>query len=159
MNKFFAILGLSLIASTAGATSQESEPVVWKGTTYYPLSGPGMPWNSSPNTPRRLFDEDSTSNYKGYHATWEVKDGVLYLTSFEAKEHGKKVGLSQIFPGKTPPIKAEWFSNSIDLPQGGPIGRDSDDRPVYARELLLHFTKGKLVKTEEKAADSSRTVR
>ena len=159
MNKFLVILGLLLIASTAAATSQESEPVIWKGTTYYPLLGPGMPWSSLPETQRRHFDMDSTANHKGYHATWEIKDSVLYLASFEAMQHGKKVSLDEIFPGRKPPIKAEWFSNFIILPQGKTLGRDLDDRPVYAKELLLHFMNGKLMKTEEKTGESSRVTR
>ncbi len=158
MNKLL-VLGFLMIVSTAAATQQESEPVKWKGETYYPLFGPGMPWNSSPNTPRRHFDLDSTANYKGYHATWEIKDGVLYLDSFEAREHGKRVGIRQIFPGRKPPIKADWYSESIDLPQGKSIGTDLDFKPVYAKELWLHFKDGKLIRTEMKAGDARQVMR
>ena len=38
-------------------------------------------------------------------------------------EEGKAapVGFEKVFPGKTKPLKAEWFTGTLRIPQGKPI--------------------------------------
>ena len=102
MSRFFVILGFLLIASTAAATPQESEPVLWNGTIYYPLAGPGMPWNSSPRDGRRPPSCDQRrrprSKVTPARASWTFGPSRLYSETGPGREASavSEVGRSRV---------------------------------------------------------------
>ena len=60
---------------------------------------------------------------RGYRATWEVRDGALYLVKLDVDPcgAGKNVPLSLIFPTATGPVKATWYSGELRT-QPGRVG-------------------------------------
>lgn len=61
-------------------------------------------WEKAPE-----FDVETTSNWAGYTARWEIKDGKLWLTAFSAKLKGKVVEPKDLFHAELP-IHATWVN-------------------------------------------------
>ena len=61
-------------------------------------------WEKAPE-----FDVQSTSNWAGYTAKWEIKDSKLWLTAFSAKLKGKVVEPKDVFHAELP-IHATWVN-------------------------------------------------
>ena len=157
MNLVITILGLLFLTASAHATRQITDPLEWKGETVYPASGPTI-WDAFPEKQKPKFDMDSTANWKGYGAKWGIKEDTLFLTSLDGRIGGKEVEISDLFPGKKPPIPATWFSGTIIIPRGKEIGLlKRKARYVYTKETHLTVKKGKLVKVEEKIFDPKKT--
>jgi hypothetical protein len=76
------------------------------------------PLNSFLGTNGPRFDVESTGNYKGYFAKWEIKESRLYLTSFNAKTNGQSFPVSVLFPNKKLSIEALWYSGTIHVVEG-----------------------------------------
>lgn len=137
--------------ATARATGQELDAVRFEGQRHFMLEVPlaGLLWER-PDVPD--FDWPRTSNWKGYTAAWEVKDGGLYLASFEAKANGKDYPVEALFPGRKLPILADWYTGRIRIPIGEPTEygpRGGIYGAVYPRVVVLHLVKGKVVRSEE----------
>lgn len=157
----FSILALLLVTNSAHATRQRSDPLLWRGETVYPELGPSI-WGAFPGNEKIIqnpkFDFESTGNYNGYRAKWEIKDDALFLVFLEGKIDGKSVGIGDLFPGKNSPISAVWFSGTLIIPRGKEIGlMKGEARYVYTKEMHLTIEKGKVVKTEEKTFDLKTT--
>jgi hypothetical protein len=96
------------------------------------------------------FEWRTTSNYKGYIAGWEVKDGSLLLVAFEAQRDGKPVPVESFLPGKKLPLPADWYTGPVRIPVGKPKGAGGGYwGATFERVIVLHVEKGKVVKTEE----------
>jgi hypothetical protein len=110
--------------------------------------------------PRPEFVSPHTANWRGYVATWEIKDGLFYLIGLEAwltvviSEMGRRrrvreVGLSDVFPDLEQPILATWFTGKLHVPQGEMLfyihmGYES----LYERTLVLTVEQGRVVAEE-----------
>ena len=88
--RFASILALLFVAQSAHATRQSSDPLIWKGETVYPERGPSI-WKAFPDKQEPKFDMDTTANWKGYRAKWEIKDDLLLLISLEGRIDGNSV--------------------------------------------------------------------
>jgi hypothetical protein len=91
------------------------------------------------------FDISSTANYKGYTATWEVKDLRLSLATFHAKTNGQPYSVSFLFPGRKLPVHADWYSGLIHI-----IGGRKSLVPggyTYERVTELQVTNGVIIAT------------
>ncbi len=86
-------------------TDQEMEIVVIDGSEFQFLDWHlNSFWEKAPE-----FDVQSTSNWAGYTAKWEIKDGKLWLTAFSAKLKGKVVEPKDVFHAELP-IHATWVN-------------------------------------------------
>jgi hypothetical protein len=96
-----------------------------------------------PKVPR--FDIPSTSNYKGYTASWDVKDSRLYLATFHATTNRQPYSISLLFPGRNLPIHAEWYSGTVHIISS----RETlaQGRYTYERVTALQVTNGVVVAT------------
>ncbi|MCD6048730.1 MAG: hypothetical protein K0Q55_133 [Verrucomicrobia bacterium] len=151
------ILGLSVVMSSLHATNQIIDPIVWKGETFYPMPGPSI-LGAFPEKEKPQFEVASTSNWKGYEAEWEIKDNTLLLLSLKGRVKGKHKEITELLPGKKPPIPATWYSGTLILPRGKEIGiLKKESRFVHEKETHLTFEKGRLVKTEDKTFDPKKT--
>jgi len=120
----FATLSLSLLVF---ATAQEGDVLLLDGKEYVIHTNPLEPFLAK--NPGKLPKSNviiSTSNWRGYFATWEVKNDQLLLKDIRilvAKEGGLRSGterrsvLSQVFPGRSD-IFADWFTGNIIIPDG-----------------------------------------
>jgi hypothetical protein len=139
-----------LLGLQVHATDQIIDPLDWKGETFYPRLGPSI-LEAFPEKEKPQFEVRSTGNWKGYEAEWEIKDNTLFLISLKGSIKGKHKDITELLPGKKPPIPATWYTGTLILPRGKEIGiHRKESRFVYEKETHLTFEKGKLVKTEEK---------
>jgi len=88
------------------------------------------------------FDFVSTANWKGYEATWLIKDSKLMLYEIMGKKDGKKVRNEDIFPGKSFPLLADWYTGRIHLRVGGYNQRQE----AYEAVIVCHIEKGHVKK-------------
>lgn len=64
------------------------------------------------------FQLQSTSNWSGYVAKWEISRRRLFLLSVRGTVDGKDLKNSELLPGKRFPVFATWFTGRIQLPIG-----------------------------------------
>jgi len=87
----------------------------------------------------------SSSLWRGYRASWEIADERLYLIGLvDCVDHPFDPGI--VFPGRSLPIAADWFSGRLALGQGEALtyfhmgwGHE------YETMLRLYFERGRLV--------------
>jgi [ribosomal protein S18]-alanine N-acetyltransferase len=154
------------LPATARATGQISDRVRFNGVDGFLVEGPlgDLLWQLA-DPPE--FESTSTANWKGYVAAWEIKDGVLYLTSFEGQVKGKMVGPEVILSGRPLPVRADWFTGRLRIVLGEVVNRPR--RPslydlIFERGVELHLIKGRVVRSEEfknyriKSPDEERAI-
>lgn len=136
------VLTSSVGAGDAHATAQELDLVVIDGKKFYFVETPMMEfWIKTRQVP--MFDPVSSSNWKAYTATWEIRDGKLFLTSFTAHLKGKPFDVQRML-GAPLPVEAKWLSgplHAVDNVTFESVRRYSED----ARRL--YFLDGVLQKT------------
>ena len=74
---------------------------------------------------RPRFFRASTACWRGYIATWEIRDGKLYLNELDGElERGRKnvklvpADLKTVLPQFEPPIMATWVNDELRCPEG-----------------------------------------
>jgi hypothetical protein len=110
---------------------------------------------------RPSFAPTSTANWRGYVASWEIRDNRMYLSGIKAElcdrggpqgwrcDKRQPVGLKELFPGgKGEKVFAEWFSGTLRVPLGAQMeyvhmGYES----VYEFDLLIVVEKGMVKST------------
>jgi hypothetical protein len=139
-----------LLASPAWPTAQIPERIVYEGTEGFLFTEPLESYFTRDN-PRPEFVAPHTACWRGYVGAWEIKEGTLYLSDIKAwmrNEEGKAapVGFEQIFPGKTKPLKADWFTGTLRIPQGKPIHYvHMGYQTIYEYDVFLRIQAGKVV--------------
>jgi hypothetical protein len=141
---FLITLAVLAVAFPTFGTEQARDIVTFAGQHDSILEHPLNEFLSRlPAIPR--FDIPSTADYKGYTATWEVKDSRLYLATFHATTNRQPYSISSLFPGQKVPIQAEWYSGTVH------IISDSETltqgRYVYERITVLQVTNGVVIAT------------
>jgi hypothetical protein len=138
-------------AATVRGTGQERDVVRFEGKDEIMMERPFGGLLVPSLTGDDEFDWQSTGNYKGYVARWEVRDGALFLTAFEAKRDGKAVALDEFLPGRKLPTRADWYTGRVRIPIGFPS--DFNYKGLYGsvfdRVVVLHVKKGRIVRTED----------
>lgn len=158
VNWVIAIVLLVGVPWPVHATRQLRDPLLWKGETVYPEPGPTIR-DAFPKNGRPRFDAQISINQKGYRATWEIKGDTLWLISLEGKIEGKKVGIRELFDGRSAPLAATWFSGTVIVPRGEEIGlmKKGELRYVWTKETHITVEKGKVTKVEEMVFDPDKT--
>lgn len=152
MNKILllAVFILLIIPQTTFATAQFPDILIYKGKKVSINSNPLESYfNEEHPRPRDLFQFTCTAIWRGYVATWEIKDDYLYLVKLvegTCSDNAKKIPLSRIFPGAKKSIKAIWYSGTLIIPEGKILdyvhmGYES----LYEKETRLTIEDGKLV--------------
>jgi hypothetical protein len=150
MKNIIIVMILLLVPINAFATAQIPDRILYQGETY-PLFSEPLERYLSENTPRtkELFPSVCTACWRGYVATWEVKENYLYITKLAEGTCGpdaKEIPISNIFPGETAPVKAVWYSGDLRIPQGKPLRNERRGYgSVYERELYVTIKNGKVV--------------
>ena len=150
MMKITMVMILLLVPMHVFATAQIPDRMLYQGETY-PLFTEPLEQYFSEQAPRReaLFPSVCTACWRGYVATWEVKENYLYITKLVAgtcRPDASEIPLATIFPGQTAPVKAVWFSGELRIPQGKLLRYERRGfGAVYERELYVTIKKGRLV--------------
>jgi hypothetical protein len=130
------------------ATAQEADVLFYQGKEYALLSNPLESYYGR-GIERPEFQSPHTANWRGYVATWEIDNGVLYLKAIKAWIDNKEVGLDYLFPNHQGRVKATWFSDKLRVPQGKlldyvHLGYGS----IYEKDLIISFWNGKVIRQE-----------
>jgi len=65
---------------------------------------------------KEMRKSDVPCDLRGYRASWEIRDDVLYLVKLELGcDELRDVPLSLLFPGQRSPVRASWFSGQLAL--------------------------------------------
>jgi len=117
------------IASTAEATAQFSDLIVIVGRSEQLFAEPLEPaLHADPGLRYNLFGRipanGCSASWRGYVAGWEIRTDELYLVDVQVDpcpNVKKMVPLAELFPGATGPVKAQWFTGTLMVPQGQQI--------------------------------------
>ncbi len=104
----------------------------------------------------RPFVSRHTANWRGYVATWEIRDGALWLVRLRGWHislrprtpvapteelpglDGPDVPLSQLFAGQAGAVKATWYSGTLRVPKGERLaGLHMGYLALYEREIHI----------------------
>lgn len=136
-------------------TPQIPDNLIYEGQEYGLFSNPLEDYFDEDN-PRPEFLRGCSALWRGYIATWEIEDGILYLIGLEdafVREHDqadfKRAGVSDLFPWASGRVKATWFTGELRVPQGERLEYvHMGYAQTYEEDLLLTFEEGKLVRRE-----------
>ena len=154
---FFVIL---ITTARLFSTAQIGDVLLYQGEEHYihsnPLEDYFIEHENKPYLPMYC-----TAYWRGYVAYFEVKDDFLYLNKvikgtciFEEPE---EIPLSYIFPRQEGPIKADWYSGTIRIPQGEVIHYiHMGYLSIYEKDLCLKFENGRLI--EQFTIDNSKRI-
>jgi hypothetical protein len=134
---FLLALALTGVPGDAGATAQEPDRLQLDGDVVALNTNPLSPWLR--DHPDALPEPDvvSSSRWRGYVATWAIRDDRLWLTRVEMEldEPGGDVGeteeedpvldfdasthdvLPRLFAGRHE-VVAEWYTGTLIVPRG-----------------------------------------
>lgn len=95
---------------------------------------------------------------RGYVAKWNIRNNQLYLLSLEGFLFRRNIffqkkkvacNLQTVFRKRASyPIRAEWFSGKLRIPQGNMIAYDHENyNSRFEKEILLTIEKGNLIKS------------
>jgi len=150
MKKLLVLLVLTLLPVPVFATAQIPDRILYQGEEY-PLFSEPLEQYLRAQEPRTeaLFPSVCTACWRGYVATWEVKENFLYVTKLVAgtcRPDASEIPLATLFPGQTAPVKALWFSGTLRIPQGKQLRYERRGfGAVYERELSVRIEKGRVV--------------
>ena len=158
MKKILLVLIFTLLPSAVFATAQISDLILYKGESYYLFSEPLESYfKESFSRPDYLFAFKCTACRRGYVASWEVKGDSLYLTKLVEGTCGadaKEIPIAAVFSGQKGPIKADWFSGDLRIPQGKQLEYvHMGYASTYERDLILTIKNGKVI--DEKVIDNT----
>lgn len=146
------LISLMLLPKAVLATAQIPDRLIYEGETYALFNEPLEEYFTEKNPrPKDVFPSGYCSAcWRGYIATWEIKESFLYLNKLvegTCSSDAKEIAISKIFPGQEAPVKATWFNGELRVPQGEELlyvhmGYGS----VYERDLILTIKNGKLIK-------------
>lgn len=150
---------LSLAPSKSQATAQEADVLMLDGKAEPIFTNPLEGFLERHKELR--FKPSSTANWRGYVATFAIRDESLWLEKVEVSryvmkgtdfERRSEDRLSTLFPGKKA-ILVDWYTGVLVIPRGKRLryvhmGYGS----TYERYVLLEIRKGRLVGRHEMTA-------
>ncbi len=146
LNRLFQSLFVVLVLSSlCSATTQIQDRIIYDSNEYFgdyeefPLED----YWSDENPKPECLSMGSTACWRGYIATWEVRNGSLFLKSLnkEALPNDDEIPipLQSVFPDADGPILADWFSGVLDCNRG----------EKYKGILFISIHKGKVLGTRK----------
>jgi hypothetical protein len=142
------VFALFALPTLAWATVQVPDKLIFEGKSHELYAVPLESYFSGRRPRPKWLKETNTACWRGYVATWEVVDDMLYLKRVDLGNFEKPKNLTpRLFPGKKPPIPADWFSGTVRVPMGKVLpNAPVVFGPVREEDLFLTFENGRLVK-------------
>jgi hypothetical protein len=153
MAKLFLLTAIACGSILVFATAQQGDMLLLDGKKYSIYTNPLAPYLEA--NPGKLPKSDviSTALWRGYVATWEVKDDHLLLIDVSILKSVSKNGeketstelssvMSKMFPNEKT-VAASWFSGHVIIPDGKLVqyvhmGYGS----TYEKYIVLRIEKG-----------------
>lgn len=112
------ILGLFLLSDQVYGTAQEPDILIYMGKRYALQTNPLEPYFRKFPEKRPKTNTVSTSLWRGYRATFEIIDSVLFLRDIDIDwNDGTKSVISEVFPGQSV-VPLDWFNGILTVPVG-----------------------------------------
>jgi hypothetical protein len=142
MNRLIKSLFLLLILSSlCSATTQIQDRIIYDDNEYFgdyeefPLED----YWSEENPKPECLSMGSTACWRGYIATWEIRNGSLFLKSLGKEnlpsENETPIPLTNVFPNANGTVLADWFSGVLDCTRG----------PEIKENAFISIYKGKVI--------------
>ena len=139
---------------TVFGTAQTPDKLIYNGKKYSLHSNPMESYFKKFPNKRPESEIMSTGLWRGYIATFEVKDGQLYLKDIEIEirvkedngeyKYSSKSVLNEVFPNQEL-IKIDWLTGLLVLPEGNLINYiHMGYASTYEHYVLLEFENGNL---------------
>lgn len=152
MRMFLTIILTLFFGVNVFATGQEPDKIIYKGQEYMLFSNPLEAYFKKYPDKRPTRGFESTGLWRGYIATFEVRNNRLFLKDIQiegADSEGKDMLISvinEVFPNRKN-IKIDWLTGLLVIPHGKCVeyvnlGYSS----IYESYTLLEFDKGKFRK-------------
>ncbi|KKP52834.1 MAG: hypothetical protein UR43_C0010G0025 [candidate division TM6 bacterium GW2011_GWF2_33_332] len=123
MKTFLTIILTSFLGLTAFSTAQISDKIIYKGKTYKLHCNPLESYFNKNPDKRPKSEIMSTALWRGYVATFKIKNKQLFLKDIKVMVSGKnsykkwKSVIKEVFPNQKE-IKIDWFTGLLVLPYG-----------------------------------------
>lgn len=140
-------------------TAQIADSIAIDGVQHMLFSEPLEAYYAE-HTPRPSFAPGSTANWRGYVASWEIRDNKLYLSDIKAElcdrggpegwrcDKRYPVGLKELFPRGNGMVFAEWYSGTLRVPLGKQMSYvHMGYQSTYEFDLLIVVEKGIVTST------------
>jgi hypothetical protein len=163
---FLRILVLLLWPLVVGA--QVHDEILVQGVKYPLQFAPLEPYlkrlyakHSYRQLPFTPQDREKGALLRPYVATWEIRQSALYLLSVKRLNRGpnREKWLQEVsatlFPDKSLPILASWFTGTIILDEVPPWKRAST-KSIHDGVVFLGFEEGQLVKWKVQSVEEAR---
>ncbi|MBM4372637.1 MAG: hypothetical protein FJ098_13335 [Deltaproteobacteria bacterium] len=115
------LLGV-LAPAPAQATAQMGDILIYNGEKLEIFSNPLEAWFGAEHPrPEDLSDASCSANWRGYVATWEIRDRALWLVRLQegtCDVDAPEIPLDRVFPGEKGPIRATWYTGVLIAPRG-----------------------------------------
>lgn len=146
MKKLVLVFLFLLLSAKVYATAQMPDYLIYKGKSLPIFSNPLESYFDEENLrPFHIFIYSCTALWRGYFATWEIKENYLYLIKLvegTCEKDAGEIPVSLIFPDQTLPVKATWFTGRLIIPQGKELRYEHMGyESVYEKELWLTIKK------------------
>jgi uncharacterized protein (TIGR02996 family) len=114
------------------------------------FANPPLHGETPPPDANLKFEFPHTANWRGYVATWEFRDNILFLADIRGWRDQRSVGMHEVFPGHESGIQANWVTDRLRVPRGECIDYvHAGYASTYERDLWLAVNAGRLVFAEE----------
>ncbi|MFV0539267.1 MAG: hypothetical protein ACK5M3_18150 [Dysgonomonas sp.] len=144
----------SLFCLSTFATAQIPDKIIYKGKEYKLHSNPLELYFTKEPDKRPKSDIMSSALWRGYIATFEIEDNILFLKDietmyYEGNERKWRSVLSEVFPDQKK-IKIAWMTGLLIIPYGEMknyvhMGYAS----TYENYLLFEVNEGNIVKERD----------
>lgn len=166
----FAFLAGLLAAGVAWGTGQAPDILILKGKQQALNTNPLSGWLQT--HPDRLPRDgvNSTANWRGYVATWEISQGRLWLRKVTVEYHVEGAGKGEfefedrdvtdrLFPGQRD-IVAQWYSGTLIVPTGKLINYvHMGYGSTYERYTVVWVDRGEVRKSLDLSAEQFTELR
>jgi len=103
----------------------------------------------------QFFNSNCSANWRGHKAFWRIEDARLLLIKVvtdACSDVPKEFPIEKLFPGKSTPLLASWYSGKLVVGIGKPH-RSRALRAQYDRYLVITVANGVVLgSTEQDAA-------
>lgn len=129
-------------------TAQIRDSILYEGQQYSLVTEPLRPYLEALGV---SYSGTSTGNYRGYIASWEVRNNKLYLTELKIPGFTPEMDKEgDLFPDDERTF-AEWYTGKLRIPHGELLEYVHQAyASIYEKELILRLLNGKLIGESEK---------
>lgn len=102
----------------------------------------------------QFFSSTCSANWRGHKAFWKIEDSRLFLirvVTDACSGSTKEFPIETLFPGKSAPLLASWYSGSLLVAIGKPLRRGGLT-PEYDRYLVITVADGVVLGSVEQDA-------